>query len=335
MIGDATEVISRPPTPVPRSSSITNVATIEVDYTTSTTTKNAISRHQAKRRSFRRRKGPPCGIFKVDQDKSWAILDSTGRKILQIPAANTNRHAWLDEMSQSISAPSSSASPLTSSLNLHGEGEPATVASAAGKRLAITIAVPSTMMASLKGKNANENDHGQTTGSPKAFFSKGLQLVGGDYAISPEPESDAYDDADPPNTKKSSFPLHEFLEDLGDEDTEDADSELPLYAPADENLTGDNDGLFGHLSNVDVTAFRRSADPMSVSRPGTSYSYDPQNSPIAAAAFALPAAAARTPTTSHKRKGSSTPYQDEKIYGNVTPVERKVVHVSKRRKIAV
>jgi hypothetical protein len=211
---------------------------------------------------------------------------------------------------------------------------PTNSAVAGNTGLVLSVAVPDVMMAGLSGNNSfAENDHGQTVGPPEAFYSNGLQLVGGDYAITPEPESDVYDEEATPGVKKSSFPLHEFLEDLGDDDSEDGGAELPLYAPADENLTADNDGLFGHLNNMNVTAFRRSADPMSASRPGTSYSYDLQTSPIAGSSFALPAMPMHTPRTSHKRKSSSTPYQDEKIYGNVTPVERKVIHSSKRRKM--
>ncbi len=328
-------MISPPPTPIQRCSSVANVANTEVGYGTPANANNASSNNKNGKRSSRRRKGPPRGIFTVDQDKSWAVLDSTGKKILQIPAANTNRHAWLDEMSQSTSTPSSSASPLNSSLRLHGEVIAPTVASGANNDLIINTAIADVMMAGLSGmKSFAESDHGQTVGPPEAFYSNGLQLVGGDYAVSPEPQSDAYDEEATPITKKPGFPLHEFLENLGDDDSEDADSELPLYAPADDNLTGDNDGLFGHLNNMNVTAFRRSADPMSASRPGTSYAYDLQTSPIAGSPFALPAVPVRTPATSHKRKASSTPYQDEKIYGDVTPVERKVIHVSKRPKMA-
>lgn len=286
------------------------------------------------KRSSRRRRGPPRGIFTVDQDKSWAILDPTGKKILQIPAANTNRHAWLDEMSQSTSTPSHSASPLNPSLRLQGQGVSATGVLATRNGVIINTAIPDVMMAGLNGVNSMaEGNRGQTVGPPEAFYSNGLQFVGGDYAISPEPESDAYDEEAMPITRKPAFPLHEFLEDLGDDESDDDNSELPLFAPADDNLIGDNDTLFGHLNNTNVTAFRRSADAMSASRPGTSYSYDLQTSPIADSTFALPAVPVRTPTTSHKRKTSSTPYQDEKIYGDVTPVERKVINVSKRRKM--
>lgn len=326
-------MLSCPSTPLQRGSSVTNVAALEVEYMTPATAQKAVSTKNGKR-SSRRKKGPPRGMFTVDQDKSWAILDSTGKKILQIPAANTNRHAWLDEMAQSTSTPSSSASPLNPSLKLHGNGMLAIGALAGKTGLVINTAVPDVMMAGLSGNNSfAESDHGQTVGPPEAFYSNGLQLVGGDYAITPEAESDAYDEEATTVTKKPAFPLHEFLEDLGDDDSENGDSELPLYAPADDNLTGDNDGLFGHLNNMNVTAFRRSADPMSASRPGTSYSYDLETSPIAGSAFVLPAVPVRTPKTSHKRKVSSTPYQDEKIYGDVNPVERKVIHSSKRRKM--
>lgn len=216
------------------------------------------------------------------------------------------------------------------------EGVVDNVIAAASTGLVINTAIPDVMMAGLSGLNSFAGgDHGQTVGPPEAFYSSGLQLVGGDYAISPEPESDAYDEEATPIARKPAFPLEEFLEDLGDDELEEIDAELPLYAPADDNLTADNEGIFGHLNNTNVTAFRRSADPMSASRPGSSYSYDLQTTPITNSTFALPAVPMRTPTTSHKRKVSSTPYQDEKIYGNVTPVERKVIHVSsKRRKVA-
>jgi hypothetical protein len=205
---------------------------------------------------------------------------------------------------------------------------------AGNTRLVRNSAAPDVMMAGLsRNTSFAENNHGQTVGPPEAFYSNGLQLVGGDYAITPEPESDVYEEEAAPGLKKSAFPLHEFLEDLSDDESEEGGSELPLFAPADDNLTADNDGLFGHLNNMNVTAFRRSADPMSASRPSTSYSYELQTSPIAASSFALPAIPVHTPKISHKRKVSSTPYQDEKIYGNVTPVERKVIHSSKRRKM--
>lgn len=332
---DATEVISHPPTPIQRTSSVAHVAILEVERVTGRINDNTAFNTQSKKRSSRRRKGPPRGIFAVDQDKSWAILDSTGKKVLQIPAANTNRHAWLDEMSQSTSTPSSSASPLNASLNLSGKEVPHKLASAAKPGLVLNTAIPDVMMAGLSGRGSfASSHHGQTVGPPEAFYSNGLQLVGGDYAVTPEPESDAFDEEATPIMKKPSFPLHEFLEDFEDDESEDVDSELPLYAPADDNLTGDNEGLFSHLKNVNVNAFRRSADPISASRPSTSYSYDLQTSPVAGSSFALPAVSVRTSTLSHKRKASSTPYQDVKIYGDVTPVERKVIHASKRRKMA-
>lgn len=332
MIGDATEVIHQPPSPIQRTSSITHHAE-EVEYLPSPVPNSPSPTKENKKRSSRRKKGPRRGIFTVDQDKSWAILDSTGKKILQIPAANTNRHAWLDEMSQSTSTPSTSASPMNASLKLRGEAT-ASVVPAANAGLVINTALPDVMMAGLSGKNPlTEGDRGLTVGPPEAFYSSGLQLVGGDYAITPEPESDAYEEATP-ITKKVGFPLAEFLEDLGDDDSDDADCALPLFAPADENLTGDNEGLFDHLNNVDITAFRPCADPMSASRPSTAYSYDLQMSPTAALSFALPAVPIKTPKPSHKRKVSTTPYQDEKIYGDVTPVERKVISLSKRRRLA-
>ncbi|KAF7512826.1 hypothetical protein GJ744_011929 [Endocarpon pusillum] len=330
---DATEVLSGPPTPPQRTTSVTNVTTLEAEYATFSTPTNVSSGKKGKR-SSRRRRGPPRGIFNVDQDKSWAILDSTGKKILQIPAANTNRHAWLDEMSQSTSTPSNSASPLNPSLGLQKQGLSSGGVLAAKTGVIINTAIPDVMMAGLNSINSiAEVDHGQTIGPPEAFYSNRLQLVGGDYAISPEPESDVYDEEAMPITRKPGFPLHEFLEDLGDDESDDGKSELPLYAPADDNLTGDNDALFGHLNNMNVTAFRRSADPISASRTGISYSYDVQMSPIADSTFALPSVPVRIPTSSHKRKTSSTPYQDEKIYGDVTPVERKVINLSKRRKM--
>lgn len=328
-------MLSPPPTPLQSSSSATHLATTDAEHTSRTTADSALFQKQNGKRPPRRRKRPPRGIFTVDQDRSWAVLDPSGKKVLQIPAANTNRHAWLDEMSQSTSTPSSSESPLNPSLKLHHNGVSESGTSVANVELVINTAIPDVMIAGLSGRNSfAESEHGQAVGPPEAFYSNGLQLVGGDYAISPEPESDAYDEEMTPVTKKSGFPLQEFLEDLGDDDSEDGDAELPLYAPADENLTSDNDGLFGHLNNMNVTAFRRSADPMSASRPGTSYSYHLQTSPTAGSPFALPAVPIRTPKTSHKRKVSSTPYQDEKIYGDVTPVERKVIHGTKRRKMA-
>lgn len=333
LTGDATEVISPPPALVRCSSGVVDAAAVEVQFHAASTTNHAPSNNKTRKRSSRRRKGPPRGIFTVDQDKSWAILDSTGTKILQIPAANTNRHAWLDEMSQSNSTPPSSTSPLNASVILRRKEPPVSIAPAADLGLLLSAAVPDVMMAGLNAKDSlAESDHGQAVGPPEAFYSNGLQLVGGDYAVSPEPESDAYDEEVNSSTKKLGCPLQEFLEDFGDDDSEEVDSELPLYAPADDSLMGDNDGLFGHLNKVNVTAFRRSANPVGASRPGTSYSYDLQTSPIADS-FALPAVPVRT-TTSHKRKVSSTPYQDEKIYGDVTPVERKVIHGSKRRKMA-
>lgn len=333
---DATEVISPPPTPLQHIPSVTNVAKLDVEYVTHATgSSNASANKQGGKRSSRRRKGPRRGLFDVDRDKSWAILDPTRKKVLQIPAANTNRHAWLDEMSQSTSTPSSSASPRNASLKIQGKDIPESMASAASMGLILNTAIPDVMMAGLSGRSSfADTDHGQTVGPPEAFYSNGLQLVGGDYAVTPDPESDGYDEEATPMIKKPGFPLQEFLEDFeDDDDSDEIESGLPLYAPADDNLTGDPDALFGHLNNVNVTAFRRSADPISASRPGTSYAYELQTSPMVASSFAIPALPARTPTTSHKRKISSTPYQDEKIYGDVTPVERKVIHVSKRRKM--
>jgi hypothetical protein len=235
-------------------------------------------------------------------------------------------------MSQPASTASNSQSPLDLSLKTSAEALTDSAASSAHiQRPAINPTFGDILSNDLGEKRSGaRDDHGHTVNQPDSFCSNGLQFVGGDYAISPEPESDAYEEATP-ISKKSTFPLAEFLEDLGDEDSELDDSALPLFARADENLTGDSIGLYSQLKSVGVAAFRENAHSMFAYRPGTCYS---QTSPIAAsAAFALPAVPIPDSSiTSHKRKISTTPYQDEKIYGDVTPVERKVVHVAKRRK---
>ena len=286
-----------------------------------------------KRKSSRRNRGPPRGIFTVDKDKCWAILDVTGTKILQVPAANTNRHSWLDEMSQSSCTPSASASPLNRSLKMSDVSSIENLTAAHGDRLALEPAAPNAIVKDSRTHDAaSERTLVAATSVSEAYFPDGLQLVGGDYAVSPEPASDVEEELAHPITKQQEFNLEDFLEDLSSDESDDGESGLPLFTPADENLTADTDD-FSSLNNVSVTAFRRYADTLSTPIPAMAIPYDLPMSPMIDGSFTVPASPLKSPRSSHKRKISTTPYEDDKIYGDVHPVERKVISASKRRRV--
>ena len=340
LLGDATEVSGGAASPSQENVGEIHVSSSMAEYVSPVTTRRISSARKCKTRPSRRRRGPPRGLFDVDQDRSWAILDTTGKKILQVPAASTNRHAWLDEMSQSTCATSVTASPVPSSLAMHQRSVSAPVTGSNNHGLTINTALPDVMAADPNSEAPfSHGEHSQEMGPPDALLSSGLRSVGGDYAVSPEPESDVFDEITPVS-KKSRFSLADFLEDFDDDEYDEYDDEeddddvsgLPLFMPADDNLIADGDGLTGPFDSLDAAAFRRNAGIWSTSRPGTAQSLSLQTTPITHPSLDPAQTHVSQPRTSHKRKASSTPYHDETIYGDVTPVERKVLSIPKRRR---
>lgn len=315
--GDATEVTSQPATSVRPNASSTSRSGRRITSPLNSRRGRTQVGKERQAKGSRRKKGPPRGMFTINKDKSWAMLDSTRTKVLQVPAANTNRHDWLDSIAASMSTPtnSPSAEPVVGltgpdSLALgHAETAPTT---------------PSRYdQDSVLAAASNLN-------TPDSYLSHGLQLVGGDYAVSPEPATENDEAISPAGSEKPDFDLEDFLEDFSSDES-DGGSQLPFYSPADNNLTADNDAL-ACFGQIDLSTFRHYAEAMARPQPRPEQAF--QLSPIRTSHFAVPQSPARSCGPSHKRKASSTPYQDEKIYGDVTPVERKVINAPKRRRIA-
>jgi len=182
------------------------------------------------------------------------------------------------------------------------------------------------MLASLNSSLNNTTDRGQATGPSEAFYPPAGFQVAGDFIVSLEeiPDladnfSDVSDEAD--------LPLN--IDDIIAFDDESTDGdELPaspiINMPPLRELAGYGNvsNEFAHLTNRNVTAFRRNADPAHAVL-NTTPSFSSLNPGEATSP--------QTPTTGHKRKASNLPYQSS-VYHGVTPVQRHVWHPNKRTK---
>ena len=263
------------------------------------------------------RKGPRAGTFIVDQDKPWGILDASGKRVVMLPAPDSQRHDWLDaKLRQDYDAPGEATLD-----QLLDESDGSVTSSQ--DAMENTMEGKADIM--LAGLNSNDTGTGQATGPSEAFYPPTGYQVAGDYIISQEELTRTFSDSDEGDIPMDIGNFISFDDDLSDEDDTPTSpamvinmppvSELPGYAINEE---------FPHLNNRNVTAFRRNADPAQAVLNTTPTFSSFQQSETSSHR-------PRTPKTGHKRKASSLPYQSP-VYQGVTPVQRHVWHPTKRMK---
>jgi hypothetical protein len=265
-----------------------------------------------------RPKGPRAGTFIVDQDKPWGILDASGKRVVMLPAPDSQRHDWLDaQLRRDYDAPGDatldqlldeSDGSMTSSQDI----------------METTMEGKADIM--LAGLNSNKNNTGpQATGPSEAFYPPTGYQVAGDYLISHEELGQTFSDSDEGDIPMDIRNFISFDDEPSDDEDSPTSPAVVINMPPVSELPGyavDND--FPHLNNRNVTAFRRNADPaqavLNTTPNFTSFSQSEASSPRP-----------HTPKTSHKRKASNLPYQSP-VYQGVTPVQRHVWHPTKRIK---
>ena len=270
------------------------------------------------RKSTSRSLGPPRGFFQVDKHKPWGILDPSGKKIIYMPAPETDRHDWLRPQLQRAYSNSASTSPATSFAQLLDESDSSVMSSqearesqqAADREEALNDILDDTKAdPTLVAELLND-----MTAVPTRFDASGIDAA---QALAFDNFSDISNEADIPGN----------VMDLIQFDDEEDDDDLvtsPIYAPPRFGL-GDRspDEEFPHLNNLNVTAFRHHADP---SRAAVSreleilYRMSDFSSPV--------------PDIPTLGKRKAAPYQDS-MYEGVTPVQRQIVKTAKRRKISM
>ncbi len=259
----------------------------------------------------------------MDKDKPWAILDPTGKKIVLLPAPDTDRHDWLETRTPGAST---NASPSTSFAQLLDESDGSVTSSQENIETAKGATVD-VMLASLNSIRSKDVDRGQAVGPAEAFFpnlSAGYQIVG-DYLIEDTENLDNISDAS--NEGDLPFTIDNLIE-FDDEDDANESPTSPIFMPPMHELSGGGnlDEEFPHLNNRNVTAFRDSTDP---TRAALNRRLPTPELGESSGISQMGMPELHTPVPSRKRK---VPYSD-KTYDGVTPVQRKIISTTKRRKV--
>lgn len=183
------------------------------------------------------------------------------------------------------------------------------------------------MLAGLNSVQNNDADRGHATGPSEAFYPPAGYQVVGDYVVGPDDinsdkNSDVSNEGDLPMTMDD---LIEFDDDEGSE--METPTTPTIFMPPLHELSSARsvNEEFAHLNNRNVTAFRRSADPARAALNRLHSLPDTCSSPTTTAGPS-------TPTYGRKRKAAPLPYEG-RHYDGVTPVQRKVVSTTKRRKV--
>lgn len=250
-------------------------------------------------------------------------MDPLGKKIVLLPAPETDRHDWLHERIGHTPVTSPNASPTTPLAHLIEESDQSVTSSQENVETVLNGAQADVMIAGLALAQAVGVDRGQATGPAEAFYPPlGFQVVD-DYIVEPD-DATAFDNfSDISNEADLPIPIDNFIkfDDEDDSDPDDSPTSPTIYMPPLHELSGNRniDDQFAHLNNRNVTAFRRSADPtFAAMNRLDSYSHD------------IPIAQPTTP--GRKRKAMNLPYQDP-LYEGVTPVQRILIDTTKRRRV--
>jgi len=252
-----------------------------------------------------RRRGPPRGIFIDEGDKTSGILDSTGKIILM-----TNPHLLGEEFARRYGA-SQTSSPDVGFAELIDEsdtgGEPggATDGMAPGTDI---------MLASLNSALNDPAYRGQATGPLEAFYPAD-SIVIGDYAFDPDELEENFQ----PDRELGEDVIN--LEDVikfDDDSDDESDAALlptsPLFMQSNREVSAVSNinHHFSHLTNINVTAFRRNADPSFAALSNVPSFRD----------LDLLSASMATPSPRRKRKSHHASPYTSSHYQGVTPVQR-------------
>lgn len=232
------------------------------------------------------------GRFIDDGSQSAGILDSTGTILLI-----TNPQSLGEEFSRryGASAPPSPGLDFADAVLGDNSQSPGTLANL----------MPDPMFSGLNSR-ANATAGGQTIGIPRAFFPPADETIG----IGGDPEQfdddgSIYSDMD---EGEQGIRIEDIVAFDTDSDDESPTSPVMSYDPF-------SSPALSHLTNGNVTAFRRNADPTFRAM---------YSSPIAnhAATQAAKESTGRKSRTPKKRKSrTDSPYSDA-YYKGVTPVQR-------------
>ncbi len=236
-------------------------------------------------------------MFIDEGDKASGILDPSG-KIMLI----THPHLLGEEFARRYGN-SASNSPSIGFEELIDESEADEAQDSANVTSAVGADI---MLASLNSAVADPSNQGQATGPQEAFYpAPGFQIE--DCALDAEDfEGDLEGDADLGEDIINMDDVIKF-----DDDSDDSDEPTsPIFMPPSSQLSGlgNVNNEFSHLTNDNVTAFRRNADP----------SYAPYSN--SASLSQLPDLFS-TPARPRKRKAVDSPYTSSH-YNGVTPVQR-------------
>lgn len=235
-----------------------------------------------------RRRGPPRGIFIDEGDKTSGILDSSGKIILM-----TNPHLLGEEFARRYGA-SQTSSPDVGFAELIDESD-------IGERESGDLMIgpnADIMLASLNSPINDPSNQGQAIGPLEAFYPTNNLLF----------DEDLVGDFQGDELGEDVIDLADVIQ--FDSETEDSDGlTSPLSMPRGQSFMGND---FAHLNNVNVTAFRRNADPTLAAMnklPRQQLDMNLTSSPIA------------TPAPRRRKKNHASPYTSSH-YKGVTPVQR-------------
>lgn len=243
------------------------------------------------------RKGPPRGVFIDEGDKASGILDPTGRIMLI-----THPHLLGEEFARRYGN-SASNSPSLGFEELIDGSEVGDTIELGGVNPAVGTDI---MLASLNSSTADPANSGQAIGPQEAFYpATGFQI--GDYSF----DTDDFDGRfpDDPELGEDVINMDDVIK--FDDDSDDSDEATsPIFMPPARHLTDlgkMTSSEFSHLTNNNITAFRRNAQPTYATLNETPFSQLSE--------FSTPARSSR------KRKANDSPYTSSH-YNGVTPLQR-------------
>lgn len=218
-----------------------------------------------KRTAPSRRRGPVMGTFIADPSKPVALVDSTGKHLVIIPAYASSRHDWLDSASNSICGTVNN-SPKATTMQLVDESDSETLVSPKQAASSPMLSSSANLMMAALGNDAASG--GQVMGPPEAFYPSR------DFTIDSSFEEEEDDDDDP----EASLNVEDFIN-FGDGSSDDEDMSKafeddmlasPMVASSvreagtptpnraqDSTQASSAERFLNHLDRGIVTAFRR------------------------------------------------------------------------------
>lgn len=206
-----------------------------------------------------RRRGPIMGTFIADPNKPVALVDSSGKHLVIIPAFASSRHDWLESATNSVCGTASN-SPRAPTMPLMDESDTDALATPTQTELSPMLSSGANLMMAALGNDTAPG--GQVMGPPEAFYpSRDLTF---------DSSFDEDDDDDP----EASLNVEDFI-DFGD-GSSDEEMDDVLASPmvtssaqgagagtptptrnADLHQASSAERFLNHLDRGIVTAFRR------------------------------------------------------------------------------